>query len=217
VRCDYWLWANEKLATSRWTGTKSHKPEINVLQLTFYIRNDTRVPLQRLEECVQFKRTIILSWRQFFQWLSPPYDRGNSVSIVTGYAPDERGSIPGEADMILFATASKGREADHSLPSSAEVELYLHFLIRLHGVMLLHCKYDEFCMCNYGNLFWQRGLTFEFHIGLTQPPIQWVPEVLSPGLKRGRGVTLTTHPHLVPRLCMSRSYTSSPPMCHHGI
>jgi hypothetical protein len=35
--------------------------------------------------------------------------------------------------------------------------------------------------------------------------------VLSPGLKRGRGVTLTTHPHLLPRSRMSRSYTSSPP------
>jgi hypothetical protein len=30
----------------------------------------------------------------------------------------------------------------------------------------------------------------------TQPPIQWVPTILSPGLKRGRDVTLTTHPHL---------------------
>jgi hypothetical protein len=30
-------------------------------------------------------------------------------------------------------------------------------------------------------------------------------------LKRGRGVKLTTHPHLVPRSRMSRSYTSSPP------
>jgi hypothetical protein len=33
----------------------------------------------------------------------------------------------------------------------------------------------------------------------------------SPGLKRGRGVMLTTHPHLVPRWWMSKSYTSSPP------
>jgi hypothetical protein len=32
-----------------------------------------------------------------------------------------------------------------------------------------------------------------------------------PGAKRGRGVTLTTHPHLVPKSGMSRSYTSSPP------
>jgi hypothetical protein len=32
-----------------------------------------------------------------------------------------------------------------------------------------------------------------------------------PGAKRARGVTLTTHPHLVPRSGMSRSYTSSPP------
>jgi hypothetical protein len=34
--------------------------------------------------------------------------------------------------------------------------------------------------------------------------------ILSPGVKRGRGVMLTTHPHLVPRLRMSRSYTCSP-------
>jgi hypothetical protein len=32
-----------------------------------------------------------------------------------------------------------------------------------------------------------------------------------PGAKRGRGVTLTTHTHLVPKSRMSRSYTSSPP------
>jgi hypothetical protein len=31
------------------------------------------------------------------------------------------------------------------------------------------------------------------------------------GLKRGWNVTLTTHPHLVPKSRKSRSYTSSPP------
>jgi hypothetical protein len=36
-------------------------------------------------------------------------------------------------------------------------------------------------------------------LGPTQPPVQWVPGILSPGVKRGRGVMLTTHPHLVPR------------------
>jgi hypothetical protein len=36
-------------------------------------------------------------------------------------------------------------------------------------------------------------------LGSTQSPVQWVPGVLSPGVKRGPGVTLTTHPHLVPR------------------
>jgi hypothetical protein len=35
--------------------------------------------------------------------------------------------------------------------------------------------------------------------------------VLSPGLNCGRGATLTTHPNLVPRSRMSRSYTYSPP------
>jgi hypothetical protein len=48
-------------------------------------------------------------------------------------------------------------------------------------------------------------------LGPTQPPVQWVQRVLSPGVKRGRGVTLTTHPHLELKSIMSRSYTSSSP------
>jgi hypothetical protein len=46
--------------------------------------------------------------------------------------------------------------------------------------------------------------------GAHQPPVQWVPGVLSPRLKRGRDVTLTAHPHLVPKSRMSRSYTPLP-------
>jgi hypothetical protein len=49
-------------------------------------------------------------------------------------------------------------------------------------------------------------------LGPTQPPVQWVRGgALSPGVKRGRGVMLTTHPLLVPRLRKSRSCTSSHP------
>jgi hypothetical protein len=44
----------------------------------------------------------------------------------------------------------------------------------------------------------------------TQPPVQWVP-----GVKCGRGLTLTTHP-LVP-MYMSRSYTTSPPCASIGV
>jgi hypothetical protein len=38
-----------------------------------------------------------------------------------------------------------------------------------------------------------------------------------PGSNRGRGMTLTTHPHLVPKSRMSRSYTSSSYKRHHGV
>jgi hypothetical protein len=41
--------------------------------------------------------------------------------------------------------------------------------------------------------------------------------VLSPGVKHDWGVMLTTHPHLVPRLRMSRSCTSSLPRRLHGV
>jgi hypothetical protein len=43
-------------------------------------------------------------------------------------------------------------------------------------------------------------------LGPSQPPVQLVYGALSPGVKRGRGMTLTTHPHLVPRSKMSRNY-----------
>jgi hypothetical protein len=38
-----------------------------------------------------------------------------------------------------------------------------------------------------------------------------------PELKRGQGVKLTAHPHLVPRSRMSRSYTSCPPKRLRGL
>jgi hypothetical protein len=38
-----------------------------------------------------------------------------------------------------------------------------------------------------------------------------------PGAKRGWGVTLITHPHLVPRSIVSRSYSFSRPNRHHGV
>jgi hypothetical protein len=44
-------------------------------------------------------------------------------------------------------------------------------------------------------------------LGPTQPPAQRVPGILPPVVKRGRGVTLTTRLHLMPRSRMSRSYT----------
>jgi hypothetical protein len=48
-------------------------------------------------------------------------------------------------------------------------------------------------------------------LGPTQPPVQWVPGVLSLGVKRGREETLTTRSHLVPKSRISRSDISSPP------
>jgi hypothetical protein len=56
-------------------------------------------------------------------------------------------------------------------------------------------------------------------LGSIQPPIQWVPGVISPGIKPGRGVTLTTHHHLATR-SRTRSYTSlysSPSIRVHGV
>jgi hypothetical protein len=54
-------------------------------------------------------------------------------------------------------------------------------------------------------------------LGPTQTRVQWVPGVLSPGVKCSWGVMLITHLHPVPTLRMSRSYTSSHPMRLHGV
>jgi hypothetical protein len=54
-------------------------------------------------------------------------------------------------------------------------------------------------------------------LGSTQSPIQWVPRVLSPGGKARPGGDADHSPHLVPRLSVSRSYNSSPPMRLHDM
>jgi hypothetical protein len=51
----------------------------------------------------------------------------------------------------------------------------------------------------------------------TQPSIQWIPRILSLGVKCIQGKTLTPHPHLVQRSRMSRSYTSSLPKRLRGV
>jgi hypothetical protein len=51
--------------------------------------------------------------------------------------------------------------------------------------------------------------------GSAQPPVQRAPGSI-PWVKRGRGMKLTIHPHLVPRLRMSRSNIFSPPWCLHS-
>jgi hypothetical protein len=56
---------------------------------------------------------------------------------------------------------------------------------------------------------------FFFPDQLWGPPSPLSNGYLSPGVKRGRGVMLTTHPHQVPRSWMSRSYTSSAPLRLH--
>jgi hypothetical protein len=66
--------------------------------------------------------------------------------------------------------------------------------------------------------FFPLGSVFRPALWPTQPPVQWVPGFLSPGVKRGRGVTLITYSHLVSWSWMSRSYTStSPKRCHRCV
>jgi len=51
----------------------------------------------------------------------------------------------------------------------------------------------------------------------TQPPVQWVPRLLSPGLKRGRDVTLTTHPSSDEVVNEYEICISSPPKRLHAV
>jgi hypothetical protein len=54
-------------------------------------------------------------------------------------------------------------------------------------------------------------------LGPTQPPLQWVPGAVSPGVKRGRGVMLSTNPHLFRRqdpvaaILLASSTSQAPP------
>jgi hypothetical protein len=78
-------------------------------------------------------------------------------------------------------------------------------------ICLLHLKHTPWS--------WQFSLSFTIPLtsvsrpalGPTQPPVQWVPGVLSPGVKHRPGRDVDHSPHLVPKSRMSRSCISSPP------
>jgi hypothetical protein len=63
------------------------------------------------------------------------------------------------------------------------------------------------------------SFSFCVHTGAEVHPASYPMGTVGPfpRVKRGRGVTLTTHPRLVPRSRMSRSYISSPPWLLHGV
>ena len=52
-------------------------------------------------------------------------------------------------------------------------------------------------------------------LGPAQPPIQWVPGL--PRGESGRGVALTIHPQLAPRLKKEYSYTCNPTLGVRGL
>jgi hypothetical protein len=54
------------------------------------------------------------------------------------------------------------------------------------------------CYIQYSRGFFSLASVSRSALRPTQPPVQWIPGVLSPGVMRGRGVTLTTHHHLGP-------------------
>jgi hypothetical protein len=73
--------------------------------------------------------------------------------------------------------------------STIELLLYTCLEHYLHGR-----PGDRGSIPGRGEIFFSVARVSRPALGPTQPPVQWVPGVLSPGLKRGRGVTLTTHP-----------------------
>jgi hypothetical protein len=60
------------------------------------------------------------------------------------------------------------------------------------------------------------SLCFHTSPGAHQASCPVATRGLFPGIMRSRGVMLITHPHLVSRSWMSRSYTSSPPKRLYG-
>jgi hypothetical protein len=93
--------------------------------------------------------------------------------------------------------------------------LFWHCLF-LSGSIVSDCRLDDQGLIPDGQRIFLLAPAFRPAAGPTQPPIQWVPGVLSLGVKHSRGVMLTTHSPLVPRSRMSRSYPPPASMACSG-
>jgi hypothetical protein len=97
-------------------------------------------------------------------------------------------------------------------PKSHRTQGKLCFRYRISVSIVSDCWLDSRgSILDTGTGFFPLTSTCRPALGPTQPPVQWVPGALSLGVKRGRGVMLTSHTLLVPRLRKSRRYTSSSP------
>jgi hypothetical protein len=65
-------------------------------------------------------------------------------------------------------------------------------------ITIIKIMYENYvcCVSHKGKLSdpFPTGFVSRPALGPTQTPVQWVPRVLSPGVKSCRGVMLTTHP-----------------------
>jgi hypothetical protein len=165
------------------------------------------------------------------QWvpgvLSPGLKRGQGVTLTThphlvprswmsrSYIP-----LPASASM-----ACRGTALLIYIYIYTHTHIYINIYIYIPRTNIIQLSDHTVSLCSSGSIVSDygpgRGKGFFLYplcpSGSTQPPVQWVPGVLFPGVKRGRGVMLTTHPHLVPRSWMSRSCISSPPKRLHGV
>jgi hypothetical protein len=167
---------------------------------------------------------------------------------VVGYGLDERGFESRHGlEIFLFTTASRRslgstqppiqwipgalslgvkrprREADHSLPSSAEVKNAWNFTsttpVCLHGVVLsysigatlpwpLPYFFMEWCLVKHRQLYLYHGVQAVF--GIHSAPVPWIPGALSLGIKRpGREAN-----HSSPSSAKAKNawiYSSTPP------
>jgi hypothetical protein len=111
-----------------------------------------------------------------------------------------------EAQNLLGCTAVFLIECRHStrqyIPEDSELHIMTYF------------SQKRFCTSGFdprrGQRIFPLSSVSRPALGPTQP-VQWVPGVLSPGVKARPGRDADHSPHLVPRSRMSRSYTSSPP------
>jgi hypothetical protein len=110
-------------------------------------------------------------------------DIPSSLCVQTGSGAHPASCTMGTGGSFPRGNALPGRDADRSPPSSAEVKN----------------EQELNLVCSQASPWRVAGLLCFWSVsrpalGSTQSPVQWVPEILSPGVKRCQGVTLTAHP-----------------------
>jgi hypothetical protein len=124
------------------------------------------------------------------------------------------------ASLDMVATRKIPATADHHVSSQSRypsLQCHMNASQGSSVSIVPDCRHKKCSVPNKGKGFFALASASRLAVSPTQPPVQWVPKILSPRVKCGWGMDVDHSPPSSAKVQKEEELTSSPPKHLHGI